>query len=125
MVMEPSGVIELKTIYHQYIICQDTYITAYPVHSNNLGFCAATASTNLAQSALAAILSHDIVWIVWSSSLKAVQAEDLRPKPKPEPGLTVRALHRCHRLCHSHYTDRVLRIPSHVIQPWTHDALEI
>ncbi|GFF93063.1 hypothetical protein IFM47457_09397, partial [Aspergillus lentulus] len=46
----------------------DTYITAYQVHSNNLGVCAATASTNLAQSALAAILRNDIVWVVWSSS---------------------------------------------------------
>lgn len=66
MVMEPFGGTGLKAIYHQYIICQVTDITACPVHSNNPGFCAATASTKLAQSALAAIPSHDIIWVVWS-----------------------------------------------------------
>ncbi|EDP56755.1 hypothetical protein AFUB_014740 [Aspergillus fumigatus A1163] len=143
MVMEPFGGAGLKTIYHQYIICQVTDITACSVHSNNPGFCAATASTKLAQSALAAIPSHDIVWVVWSKLivelvgfelgiverrdglledhpfpccsesvdnflLKAVQAEDLRPKPKPEPGLTLSVL------CTA-ATDWVLRIPSQVI----------
>ncbi|KAH1488213.1 hypothetical protein LV164_006652 [Aspergillus fumigatus] len=119
MVMEPFGGTGLKAIYHQYIICQVTDITACPVHSNNPGFCAATASTKLAQSALAAIPSHDIIWVVWSKLivelvgfelgiLKAVQAEDLRPKPKPEPGLTLSVL------CTA-ATDWVLRIPSQVI----------